>query len=44
MTIPEHDFQGRLHDQGISEMAADKMYKSIWGMVIDARSKFFKTE
>ena len=43
MSIPESDFKGRIMDQGFSDMASDKMYKSLWAMVVDARSKFFKT-
>ena len=44
MSIPESEFKHRLYEQKISEMAADKMYKCLWGKVVDARSKFFKVQ
>lgn len=44
MSIPEPEFLDRLHEQGIDEEAAKKMYDQLWLLLIDSRARFFKDE
>jgi hypothetical protein len=44
LSIPEPEFLDRLHEQGVNEEAAKKMYDQLWLLLIDSRARFFKDE